>query len=219
MSKKETVEPEKSDKSDKSDKSVKTEKALFIQRFVAFIIDILLISMVASFIVVPFVDNDSITKLTDSGNEVSEKYLAGEIDEKAYFTESMNITYQMARKNGALTFVTLLLEILYFIVFQFYRGGQTIGKKLMKIKVVSTDGDMTINQMLFRALIIDMILLDMIVFGFVIFAPVNVYYYGTLVLEIIQYLIIFVSVVMICFNKSRRGLHDLIARTEVVKVS
>lgn len=210
MDKKESVEAEKSDKSD---------KALFMQRFVAFMIDVLLISVVAGFFVIPFTDNDSIAKLNDSNDEVFEKYTAGEIDEKSYFTESMNITYQLAKKNGILTFITLFLEILYFVVFQFYKGGQTIGKKIMKIKVVSTDGDLTINQVMFRSLIIDMILLDMIVFGFVVFASESVYFYGTLFLEMIEYIIIFVSIVMICFGQSRRGLHDVITHTEVVKVN
>ena len=96
---------------------------------------------------------------------------------------------------------------------------QTIGKKVMKIKVSSIDGELTINQVMFRSLIIDMILLDMIVFGFVIFAPQNVYFYGTLFFELIEYIIIFVSVIMISFGQSRRGVHDIITHTEVVKVN
>ena len=89
----------------------------------------------------------------------------------------------------------------------------------MKIKVVSIDGELSINQVMFRSLIIDMILLDMIVFGFVVFAPKNIYFYGTLFLEMIEYIIIFISVVMICFSKNRRGLHDIITHTEVVKIN
>ena len=88
----------------------------------------------------------------------------------------------------------------------------------MKIKVSSTDGDLTINQVLVRSLIIDMILLDMVVFGFVIFAPENIYFYGTLFLEMIQYAVIFISIFMIC-GKQKRGLHDLITHTEVIKAN
>ena len=213
MSKKDTTESEKSDKSDKSDKSL---KARFGQRILAFIIDVLIVSVVASFIVAPFIDNDSLLKLAESDNEIREKYFNGEINEKTYFSESMSISYQLARQNGLLTFVTLFLEIVYFVVFQFYKGGQTIGKKLMKIKVISTDGELNINQMVFRSLIIDMILLDMISFAFVIFSPIKIYFYGVLTFSLIQYLIIFVSAGMICVNKRGQGLHDLISHTEVI---
>lgn len=209
MSKTETTEADKSDK---------TYKALFSQRVVAFMIDILLISVISAILTTPFIDSKSVVKLNDSNQEIVDKYMAGEINQKTYFTESMNITYQLARKNGILTLVTLFLEVLYFIVFQFYKGGQTIGKKIMKIKVSSTDGDLTINQVLVRSLIIDMILLDMVVFGFVIFAPENIYFYGTLFLEMIQYAVIFISIFMIC-GKQKRGLHDLITHTEVIKAN
>ena len=211
MSKAETAESEKSDKSDKSD------KALFIQRLIAFIIDMFLISMVASLIAFPFVDSESVTKLQDGMVEVSEKYMNLEISVNDYFDESMPLLYQVAKKSGVLTLVTLFLEILYFIVYQYYNNGQTIGKKIMKIKVVATDDQMTVNQMLLRTLIIDSILVDMVIFGFVIFTNQSIYFYGTLVFELIQYIVIFVSVVMIIFGKNGKGLHDLISHTEVIK--
>lgn len=203
--------------SDKSEKSEKPEKALFIQRFVAFLIDILLVSIAASIIAFPFLDNEALTKLDESSNEVVEKYLNQEIDEKVYFTESMNITYQISRKNGIFSLITIFLEVLYFVVYQFYNGGQTFGKKLMKIKVISIDKDITMNQMIFRSLLIDSILLDMIIFGFVVFASKGVYFYGTLMFELIQYTIIIVSCLMIMYGKKKRGLHDLISHTEVIK--
>lgn len=196
--------------------SDKINKAFFSQRAIAFIIDVLLISFASAILATPFIDSKSIIKLNESNQEVVDKYVEGEINQKTYFTESMNITYQLARKNGVLTLVTLFLEILYFIVFQFYNKGQTIGKKIMKIRVSSTDGDLTLNQILVRALIIDMILLDMIVFGFVIFASMNVYFYGQLFLEMIQYSVIFISIFMMT-GKRKRGLHDLITHTEVIK--
>ena len=214
MGKKDTVESEKSDKSDKSDKN---SKALFIQRLGAYIIDIVLIALIGSLIAAPFVDSDGLMKLYDGIYEVVEKYNASEISYNAYIAESIPLTYQLARKCGIVTLVTLFLEVLYFIVYQFSHNGQTIGKKIMKIKVISTNGEMTMNQMLVRSLIINSILFDMIVFAFVIFGSANTYYYGTLVFEKIQNCILYVSAIMILFSKRGRGLHDLISRCEVIK--
>lgn len=215
MSKKDTAESEKSDKSDKSDKSL---KASLIRRIVAYMIDMFVVVMITSLIISPFTNTKNIEKLQSSYDEVSQKYINQEIDSKTYLTESMPLVYQMAREEGFLSFILVFFEIMYFIVFQFYNKGKTIGKNFMKIRIVSTnDSDLTMNQVLIRSLIINFILVDLIVFGFVIFAPMDVYFYGSLFFELIQYLIVFASIMMILFSKNKRGIHDLISHCEVVR--
>ena len=146
--------------------SKKTEtlenKALFIQRLVAFVLDILIITFVTSLIATPFVDLEKSNKLSNQSTEVMQKYIDIEIDTKTYSIEFMNISYKLARNNGILSFITIILEILYFVVFQIYRNGQTLGKMLMKIKIVSDNGELNMNQMIFRSLITNSILLNII---------------------------------------------------------
>ena len=194
------------------------EKALFVQRFLAFILEIVLVSFVASFISYPFLDMDSIQKLNESSVEVMENYTNGKIDEKEYFNESSTISYELARKQGVNTLVIIFLNILYFVVYQIKNNGQTLGKQILKIRVVdSSNRDLSMNQMIFRALIINSILLDMISFGVLIFANQSSYFYGVSFLAFIQFCILSVSTFMIMFGKDRRGLHDLVAHTDVVR--
>lgn len=194
------------------------EKALFVQRFLAFLLDIVLVSFVASFISYPFLDMDSIQKLNESSVEVMENYTNGKIDEKEYFNESSTISYELARKQGVNTLVIIFLNILYFVVYQIKNNGKTLGKQILKIRVVdSSNRDLSMNQMIFRALIINSILLDMISFGVLIFANQSSYFYGVSFLAFIQFCILSVSTFMIMFGKDRRGLHDLVAHTDVVR--
>ena len=194
------------------------EKALFVQRFLAFLLDIVLVSFVASFISYPFLDMDSIQKLNESSVEVMENYTNGKIDEKEYFNESSTISYELARKQGVNTLVIIFLNILYFVVYQIKNNGQTLGKQILKIRVVdSSNRDLSMNQMIFRSLIINSILLDMISFGVLIFANQSSYFYGVSFLAFIQFCILSVSTFMIMFGKDRRGLHDLVAHTDVVR--
>lgn len=194
------------------------EKALFVQRFLAFLLDIVLVSVVASFISYPFLDMDSIQKLNESSVEVMENYTSGKIDEKEYFNESSTISYELARKQGVNTLVIIFLNILYFVVYQIKNNGKTLGKQILKIRVVdSANRDLSMNQMIFRALIINSILLDMISFGVLIFANQSSYFYGVSFLAFIQFCILSVSTFMIMFGKDRRGLHDLVAHTDVVR--
>ena len=73
--------------------------------------------------------------------------------------------------------------------------------------------------MIFRTLIIISILYGFINFAFTIFASQNTYFYGMLFIELVQYLTIFISGCMIMFGKSGRGIHDLVSRTKVVRLS
>ena len=167
------------------------EKALFVQRFLAFLLDIVLVSVVASFISYPFLDMDSIQKLNESSVEVMENYTNGKIDEKEYFNESSTISYELARKQGVNTLVIIFLNILYFVVYQIKNNGQTLGKQILKIRVVdSSNRDLSMNQMIFRSLIINSILIDMVAFGILIFSKQNIYLYAMFLLI---FLIIFKS--------------------------
>lgn len=196
----------------------KKEKAQFIQRFVAFLLDILIVSTISSIIAFPFIDNKEADKLSDETIEIIEKYSSAEISLKTYTTEMMTLSYRMARNNGLVTIITLIVEVLYFIVYQIYNNGQTLAKKLLKIQVVSKDGKLTMNQMIFRSLIINSILLEIISFGFMLFANKSLYFFGVAIFESIQYIVLLVSAFMVMFSKSGQGLHDRIAHTEVVKL-
>ena len=171
----------------------KGEKALFVQRFIAFLLDICILSSIASLISYPFLDAKSIDKLNKNSSEVIEKYTTGEIDMDTYVDEVKGISYQLSQKQGVVSLVTLFLAVLYFIVYQYYNNGQTIGKKLMKIKVVSsTDKEITMNSFIFRSLIVNSILVDMISFAIVIFGNETAYFYGVAICGIIKYTLLLI---------------------------
>lgn len=199
-------------------KEKQPEKALFIQRFAAFILDVFIVSMVASMIAYPFLDMNSIDKLSESRAQIVEDYMKQEISIEEYTNESISVSYEMARKQGILSLITIFLNILYFVVFQIKNDGQTIGKKLLKIKVSSNDGNqLTMNQMIFRSLIINSILIDMVNFCVLLFTNQMAYFYGVGILSMIQFTIIAASGFMVMFSEKRQGIHDLIAHTDVVK--
>lgn len=195
-----------------------SESALFIQRFAAFILDVFIVSMIASFISYPFLDVESVQKLSDSSMEVYEDYTNGKIDANQYISENTAIMYETAKKQGIISFVTILLNILYFIIFQIKNNGQTLGKQLLKIRVIDeNDRDLSMNQMIFRSLIINSILIDMVAFGILIFSKQNIYLYAMFLLTFIQILIFSICSLMVMFRNDHRGIHDLIGHTKVMR--
>lgn len=210
-------EQKKESKPKKSNKIETVEKAFFIQRLAAFILDVFIVSMVASLISYPFLDLDSINKLNESSTQVVEDYMTQKISINEYTSDSISISYEMARKQGVLSLITIFLNILYFVVFQVKNNGQTIGKKLLRIKVSSQDGNLGMNQMIFRSLIINSILVDMVSFGVLLFTSATIYFYGAGILSMIQFAIIAISGFMVMFSKKSQGIHDMVAHTDVVR--
>lgn len=194
------------------------EKALFVQRLAAFIIDIFLISCVASLFSYPFLDNKSINSLTENATELIESYSKGDIDIDTYTSEVKGVTYELAKKQGVTSLITITLSVLYFVVYQYKKQGQTFGKKLLKIKVVSSDKDkLTTNNYVIRALIINSILVDLIGLTFVVFGNVDTYFYSNMVCGFVRYGLLLTCAFMVMWSKSGMGLHDRLAHTMVVK--
>ena len=97
-------------------------------------------------------------------------------------------------------------------------NGQTIGKRIMKIRVVKNeDGTLSMNDMLIRGLINNYILANILIAIFVLINR-NTYVYGSSIVQIIQYAILIASIFMIIIRKDGRSVADLICGTKVVSL-
>ena len=201
----------------KKEKKEEAEKALFIQRLCAYLIDIVIISFIAGLIAVPFIDAEQYNKYSKDLKEMTQKFTTNEMNSEEYLIQSETLTYNISRLSGSTTFITVVLGVLYFIVFQVYNAGKTIGKKITGIKVISEDGDLTINQMIFRSFIANSILLNII--NIVLLITMNksgyIYTYGGF--ELVQYIITIVSLFMVMFSKDGKAIHDRLVHTKVIR--
>ena len=192
------------------------KKGSFIRRIVAYIIDYVILVILISLISSPFVDTAKTKTIEKEANEIIEKYQSGEISSDEYIQRYSSVYYNLSRSTGVVTFFTIIIDVLYFIVFQLYNKGQTVGKVLLKIKVISEDGNLNMNQMIFRALIAYMILSNIINFALITFASKSIYTGVSICISMIQYIVMFISVIM-ATTKDGRTIHDRLTHTRVVK--
>ena len=73
------------------------------------------------------------------------------------------------------------------------------------------------NQMIFRAFIANFILFDIISFAVMLFSPKSIYLYMIVFIEIIKWIITFISVIMIMNKKDGCAVHDKLLHTMVVR--
>ena len=191
--------------------------AQFNKRFFAYIIDIFIVLVIANlitmFIPISEKTQDYYKELQTTQKKIYDK----EIDVKEYTDIVLEDNYNISKGTVLISLTSIIIYILYFVVYQVYNNGQTVGKKLMKIKVKSiTDESLSINTMLFRALIIYGIATNIINLILILLLKKELYLSISNTISIIQSLIVIISVFMILFSKQKRGIHDIITKTEVV---
>ena len=192
-------------------------KALFFQRLVAFIIDMVLISFIAALISAPFTNADKLEKLEKKEIQILKDYTNEKIDSETYIINYTDVYYNISRTSGITSIAVIFLEVLYFVVYQLYKGGQTIGKKIMKIRVISKDGELSMNQMIFRSFISNFILMNIISFILMLFTKKSIYFYTNTIIGSIQYIIVIISIFMVMSKKNGCAIHDKLVHTEVIR--
>ncbi len=190
------------------------------KRIFAYLIDILMIAcigvIIGGFIPVSEKYEAASVELTDTLTDYTEK----KINEETYIKKVNDINYTLSKESIATSIITVVVYIGYFVILPYYWNSQTVGKKIMKIKIVSLDSDkkLTMNNYLIRALIIDSILSSII--SIVLLLTLNKSNYilvDNYVSNFFMYFYI-ISFIMILFRKDGMSLHDFIARTRVVMV-
>ena len=193
------------------------EKAFFSQRLVAFLVDIFIVTFLVSIISSFFVDSKKIEKLEKEGIEIVQKINSDGADVNAIVDQYADIYYKIARSSGLISITTILFEVLYFVIYQFYRNGQTLGKKLAGIRVVSLDEELTMNQLIYRSMLSSFMIFQFISFIFMLFTPKSLFFPFIVCLNVVEYLTIIISVIMIFNKKTRCALHDKLAHTIVIQ--
>lgn len=193
-------------------------KPYFFPRLIAYIIDILLVSIICSGIMFLIPENKNYSKYVKEYEQIQTDFIKAKISKEEYINKSSDIIYDIDYSNVVPMIIEIILIILYFVVFQFYNKGQTLGKKLMKLRVISIGNtNITLNQMACRSLIINAILINILILATLLFLGRNYYYYISSGLQGIAGIIVFITLIMILFRKDGRGLHDVTAGTKVVQ--
>lgn len=194
------------------------ENTAFSKRLLAFIIDMIILGIASSILTFPFSNTENYKKLTKESTQVMEDYLDKKITPETYLSRSSDISYDLSKEIGLKTIITIGIYILYFIVYQFYNNGKTLGKKLMKIRIVSDNdkGELSMNQIAVRSLIINSILVNLITLSVTIFGTKDVYFITSMVMQVLDMILMFTIAIMILSREDKRGLHDIITHTKVI---
>lgn len=184
----------------------------------AYIIDIVLVMIMAS-LITSFIPNK---KINDLSLEYSEfvyenfnKMNSEDFDIDGFNEKLDDYTYQISKASIGSNLVLISIYVLYFIGFNRYNNGQTVGKKLLKIEITDKDGNVpNIKQLCIRGLILYPIVFDILSVILISTLSKSLFLSISSGLSIIRFIILLICSISIIGTSD--GIHDKLSGTKVV---
>lgn len=200
------------------------------KRFIAYIFDYLIVFVfLGSLLTNPFyrVDNNIteekdkiINNMYTKADSFSKKIIKEEEYVKSIkksFNQLNEINVKVKKQNILTDILMISLVVIYYGIIPFFTNGQTIAKKIMKIKVVKNDGEKaTLVQYITRTLLIYGVINTLIsIIALYIFKDNQNYILVNLGINGVYYLFMLVDLIYLAIKKDK-SLHDLISKTKVI---
>ncbi len=194
-------------------------KSSFWKRLFAFLIDMGILGIVLFLIAIVVPKSNNIKVLEQELNEITESVLAKEMDVDTYFARFASVTHAIDKENVMYGVFNSFLILGYFVILPYFWEGYTIGKKILKIKVVRKDEDsLTINDLLLRAFLNYGLLYMLVSLACVYVLKDEAYLIVTTILSVFQILVLILNGFMIIYRRDKRSLSDIFSKTKVIKV-
>ena len=195
----------------------KREKPYFLRRVIAYLIDIILVTLLATAISMVFVDNTNYQKRTDEMLQLTKKYSDKEITKEEFNKEYEELNYYMTKEGVETSIVNCGVAIVYYVILCYLCHGITLGKYITKLRIVSAnDKELNVGNYLIRGLLVDLILSNLVSIIFVY--TMNKETFTSIYPKVSSVLSVFLLVTMlfIMYREDGRGLHDLAANTKII---
>jgi len=192
----------------------------FFKRAGAYIFDFMIVALLVSLLsYVPFL-NPKRMQYSEKYNEllnVYEQFNQNEISEEEYNEAYVPISYELYRLNTNYVILDLVVVLCYFGVLPYFLKGQTLGKKLFQIRIVSaSDKPITVVNYMLRSIVLNNVIISIALQAVVYLFDVS--HYATIYqnINLVGYLMLYICLFMVMVRSDNRGLHDIIAGTKVV---
>lgn len=198
-------------------KVVKKMKVKFSKRLGAYLIDIILLMLVLNILSPIIPKSNNVNDLAKQTTDVVEQFADKKISQEEFLNKTSDISYDLSRATYLDSIVSIMVYLLYFVVLPLFMKGQTLGKKLMKVKIVKVDNkEVSANNLLLRALLLYGIAGSIINLVLLLLLSKSAYLNVAGNISMIFSLANLVSFFMIIARKDGRGLHDLLGSTKVI---
>lgn len=192
------------------------------KRVLAYIVDSIVVSLIVSLISMIGFLNPTIEKYNKTYEEYQQfnnDILASEeeINTKELMEKSSEYYYKLQKYSLSTNIIEIFCLIGYFVIFNITTQGQTLGKKLFKIKIVPNKCKINWKNYLLRMLILNSTWITILTCILLFVLPAYNFYITSMIITYLGYAVLIVDVLMMLFRRDERSLHDILSNTKVVE--
>ena len=190
--------------------------ASFTRRLVAYIIDFIFISAILMMLAYFMPKSANFNFLTQDMNELTEQAMNNEITFEAYSREFAKNLIELDKISVIYNALSFIILVVYYVVIPIFTK-RTLGKQIMRIKIVHVNNKKLNILNTFTRSIIDIgLLYSLITVYLVQIVDYKTYFFTLIIFGIIQFLLVIISIFMILYRRDKRGLQDILSRSNVV---
>jgi uncharacterized RDD family membrane protein YckC len=187
------------------------------KRLKAYLIDISILAIIL-FTISLILPNQGMARLSNYFSELNELFIKGDITFLTYLKEYSLVVHKIDLSNVTLSIINSFFIIVYFVLYPFYKNGQTIGQKFMSIKIISENNNRpSVQSLMIRNLIINGLGYMIISLSLLYLIPKIFYFLVISILGIIQLMIVIRCCFMIIYKEDKKGLQDVISKTYFIE--
>lgn len=183
------------------------------KRFLAYLVDMFLVFVVLFLLksVMP------VNKYENELANLNEAYLEKNVESNEYISQLKIITHNIDKEDIVINIVATLFIIVIFVIVPNYNNGQTLGQKLLKIKI-SKDKPLKMDDLVGRAVIINGLGYMIFMFLILYLTSDNVYFILINLLGFFQILMVIINGFMVIYSKEKRGIADRFTDTRIEEI-
>ena len=192
---------------------------MFKKRLFAYIIDVLILELILSFIGIFVPVSSNVVNLQNEIYGINDNFINGSIDVSTFINQYSNVSYNIDRYMFLPNLIGVVVSVIYFIVYPLYNNGQSFGKKVMGLRIVSDNDDFVgSNSLIFRYMFMDGIGISIISMCLIFIFSDFSYILCVSLLSFFQILVVIISIFMVLYRRDFKSLPDLVAGTKVIEV-
>lgn len=192
-------------------------KPYFTKRCFAYLIDVIIV-LISSVIITGLIPtSQKAISISENIVDLTTGITESKISKQEYNVTLQDLNYEFTRETLLISLINIVIYILYFVVYPVYNNGQTVGKRIQRIKITGkSKEEVTTNKLLIRAFILYGLAINIISLILMLIINKNSFILINNALSYLHYLILIIILFMVSFSKNGKGLHDILANTMVI---
>lgn len=186
-------------------------------RILAYLFDIALMFLFMQIIYILIPVQKEAFILTNDLNTMYDKVLTGLLPINDFVINYIKIMKPLDKMYSIYFLINIVYILIYFVIIPLLYDGQTFGKYLNHIKIVSSE-QLTAKQLIMRNFLTTSLLYILVACSLIYLLSDFWYFIIVLILTLVQVSSLFISLFMIIYRQDKRGLQDILTKSKVVMV-